>query len=75
MSVSEGELKKRLNQHCFKCVADGESDFSDIETILDEAKKEFPKVVYAEMCYNCESEVSCPPCYKFEEWFKKWFGE
>lgn len=80
--MSEGELSKRLNAHCFRCVASGKSDFEDVEKILDEAKQEFPK------CSEChfyvgdgedghctlDDKVDSVGCPK-DNWFKKWFGD
>jgi len=74
--MSEGELKKRLNQHCFEAVAVnyGNCDFDNIEKILDDAKADFPKLTQADKDEWVEdffdSFIS-----NYEEWFKRWFGE
>jgi hypothetical protein len=88
--MSEGELKKRIDAELepiatyFKLLSEkigNKPNFprqKHICDILDEAKKEFPLFTDGyinDICYSCKTEKSCPPCYKYEEWFKKYFGE
>lgn len=65
--MSEGEFKKRLNQHCFSCVANDESEFSDVEKILDEAKKELALI--DDKSYDFVGFVKA-----IAKWAQKWFG-
>lgn len=75
MSKNEGEFKKRMTELFpdiyHDGVAVGHVFLSDLNDILDEAKKEFP-----EYGFGKGSEKACIDALnKIVVWKKKWFGE
>jgi hypothetical protein len=82
MSVSEGELKKRLAKAVIESIMMGKT-VSGLDGILDEAKKEFPLLLsklkqYSGGCYPSINELhedACNYLLETRKWFKKYFGD
>ena len=86
--MSEGELKKRIRKTGESYHAedgfwdtDINPDFynaNTVESVLDEAKKEFPKIQLDHFppTYNAPSDTYLEYVDKYDvvKWFKKWFG-
>ena len=86
--MSEGEFKRRVERYDKKMYLEwtdvegvgwdvGKNHFIEW---LEDAKKEFPiednyASWYETFCQYCETKEPCPPCYRYFDWFKKWFGE
>jgi hypothetical protein len=76
MSVSKGELKKRIYEFEDSDDATGKSFLKgkpeDIYAILDEAKKDAPTI--ENILLQKTVVVQCPTTDTWETWFEKWFG-
>ena len=67
--VEEGLLKKRIHAIVYTEYGDRSSE---VEEILDEAKKEFPKPKPDNYdSFKAEEDE----LLEIKDWFKKWFGE
>jgi hypothetical protein len=83
MSAQEGQLKQRINQFRDATLNDFTDEekagrdeaIKEIENILTESKKDFPKKVLFDHPDSDNPDEASNDADEFYVWFKKWFGE